>query len=348
MRRPMQVHVNDVPRSRIAGIGAFLPATVVRSVDLEDGLRSAGLPVPAGFIERATGIESHRAVSPGENASDLAVEAARQALARAEIASDDVDLLIFAAASHDVTEPATANIVQLKLGARRAVAFDVKNACNSFLSALDVADGCVRLGRARVAVVTAGEAPSLCTDPRVRSRQELAARFAHFTMGDAGGAVVLTRADEPSRGILASASITDGASWALGTVLSFGTMYPRDLSPERALLRSDGCALESRARAEMPRVMTAALEAADWPPETVDVIACHQHTRRIAHELALAVGMRPECLALPLRYAGNAAAANIPLALVDAADDGRLVPGARVLLCGGSAGFSAIATAVSW
>jgi 3-oxoacyl-(acyl-carrier-protein) synthase III len=351
MRRAekMYVHSNaGPPLAQIAGVGTYLPDWVVASSELEDELRSSGVAIPSGFIERATGIESRRHVLPGENASDLAVAASREALTSAGLSAEDVDILIFAAASHDVTEPATANIVQAKLGAHRAVVFDLKNACNSLLSALDVADGYVRLRRARVVLVATGEVPSIVTDRRVSSREELTANFSHFTMGDAGGAIVLTPSDDRERGILATAAVTRGTAWELGTVLSFGSMYPRDVSPGRALLRSRSCELEARARTDVPAVMQAVLEAAGWKPETVDVVACHQHTRKIACELSSAIGMRPERLALPLRYAGNAAAANIPLALADAARNGRLQTGARVLLCGGSAGFSAIATAVAW
>ena len=337
-----------IPRARIAGIGTYLPETVVTSPDLEQSMREAGLSVARGFIERMTGIAARHVASRDENASDLAVAAASKALEAAEMTAADVDVLIFAAASHDVTEPATANIVQVKLGARRAAVFDVKNACNSFLSAVDIADAFIRLGRARAILIATGEVPSLVVDRGIRTRSELNERFSHLTMGDAGGAVVVVPTEDPERGIRATAATSDGAAWSLGTVLSYGSMYPHDTSPARAFLHTESCALEARARTDMPSVMRAALAAAGWSPGTVDVIACHQHTRKIAHELAVAIGMRPACVALPLRYAGNAAAANIPLALADARREGALVPGARVLLCGGSAGFSAMASAVTW
>jgi 3-oxoacyl-[acyl-carrier-protein] synthase-3 len=100
-----------------------------------------------------------------------------------------VDVLIFAAASHDVTEPATANIVQAKLGASRACVFDLKNACNSVMSALDVATAYIDSGRAQIVLVTTGEVPSLVVDRTPSSRRALEERFAHLTIGDAGGAL---------------------------------------------------------------------------------------------------------------------------------------------------------------
>jgi 3-oxoacyl-[acyl-carrier-protein] synthase-3 len=311
-------------------------------------MRRAGVLVPDGFLSRLTGIEARRIVADGENASDLAVAAAREALAEADVDPRDVDVLVFCAASHDITEPATANIVQAKLEATNAVVFDVKNACNSFLSALDVADAYITSGRARTILLASGEVPSIVVDRRIRSRADLTERFSHLTMGDAGGAILVAAMDDPNRGMLATAAVTRGEAWKLGTVLSFGTMYPHDITPARAFLHADSCALERQARRDIPTVMRAAMEAAGWAPSDVDVIACHQHTRKIAHELAVAAGVSADRLSLPLRYAGNAAAANVPLALVHAKREGRLAPGTRALLCGGSAGFSAIASAIVW
>lgn len=341
-------HAAGPVRTLIAGVGACLPEAVLSSSELEDRIRKAGVPISRGLITRLTGVEQRHVVAAGENASDLAAVAARQALGAAQLDPTDVDVLIFAAASHDVTEPATANIVQAKLGASSAYVFDLKNACNSVMSAVDVATAYVESGRARVVLVATGEVPSLVIDRAPVCRRMLEERFAHLTLGDAGGALVLVASHDTERGLQTSAALTKGDAWTLSTVLSFGTMHPHDMSPERALLQTRSCELEDRARIEMPRVMSAAMEAAGWVADDVAVVACHQHTRRIAHEICMAVGIRPDRVPLPLRYAGNAAAANIPLALLEAESTGRLVPQARVLLCGGSAGFSAMASTVVW
>lgn len=334
------------PRTRIAGIGTYLPATERTSAESEDRIRSSGIDIPHGFIERSTGVRSRRIVGPGENASDLAVAAARQALDAAAVPAEEIDLLIFCSASHDVTEPATANIVQAKLGARNAATFDLKNACNSLLSAVDVADAYVRLGRARVVLVATGEAPSLVTSLEFASREDLVTNFAHVTMGDAGGALVLCATESASQGILATAWINRGEAWELGTVLGGGTMHPRER--EHLVLRPRSAELEAHARRDIPPVVARVLEAAEWRPGMVDVFACHQHSQRITVELMRVMGIDPQRAPRPLRYAGNAASANIALALAQAHEEGQLAPGRRVLLCGGSAGFSAIATAVSW
>jgi 3-oxoacyl-[acyl-carrier-protein] synthase-3 len=338
----------DAPGGRIVGLGTYLPEKTLTSEELEALIRHDGVAVTDGFIERVTGVQARRVAADTENASDLAEAAARHALEDAGLGVGDVDLLIFAAASHDVTEPATASILQAKLAAVRAQTFDVKNACNSFVSALDVANAYLRSGLARVVVVATGEIPSRAIQLRFGSQKDLMAKFAYLTMGDAGGAVVLMAATEVGQGILATGGVTRGEVWHLGTILSGGTMFPRDLSPQRAYLRNRGCELEECARREVPPVVEAVLDAARWAPETVDVVATQQHTRRIVREIVGMTGIPETRAAMPLRYAGNAAAANIPLCLAEAREQGKLESGSRVVLCGGSSGFSVSVSAVSW
>ena len=338
----------DVPSGRVVGLGTYLPERVVTSVELEASIARDGVRVTPGFIERVTGVQSRHVAADTENASDLAEAAARRALADAAIDVRDVDLLIFAAASHDVTEPATANILQAKLGATNAQTFDVKNACNSFVSGLDVANAYLRSGLAHVAVVATGELPSRATDLHFDSQKDLLAKFAHQTMGDAGGAGVVVRAAEVGHGILATGGVTRGEMWHLGTILTGGTMFPRDLSPHRAYLRNRGCELEECARRELPPVVAAVLQAAGWEADGVDVVATQQHTRRIVHEIVAMTGIPEERAPLPLHYAGNAAAANVPLCLADARERGRLRERSRVMLFAGGSGFSVSVAAISW
>ncbi len=174
------------------------------------------------------------------------------------------------------------------------------------------------------------------------------AKFAHLTMGDAGGAIVVMRATDVGDGITATAGVTRGDLWQLGTILSGGTMFPRDVSPQRAYLRNRGCELEECARVEMPPIVAAVLEAVGWTPDSVDVVAMQQHTTKIVREIVRRSGIPEERAILPLRYAGNAVAANIPLALAQARDEGKLRKGSRVILFGGSSGFSVVISAICW
>ena len=135
--------------------------------------------------------------------SDLAAAAAQRAMAAADIEPRDVDLLIFASASHDVAEPATANMVQIAFGCDRAAVMDVKNACNSFLNGLDVAQAFIETGPgATRVVVAAGECLSPTIKWNIAGSDELPVRLAALTLGDAGAACVLEASAAPERGLL--------------------------------------------------------------------------------------------------------------------------------------------------
>ena len=153
-------------RALITGTGRYVPDDVWTSdmVEARVDERSGGWRIPKGIIRLATGVGERRYAPDGMCSSDLAARAAERALATAGIEPRDVDLLIFASASHDVAEPATANMVQIALGCDRAAVMDVKNACNSFLNGLDVAQAFIETGRAPRVVVAAGE----CLSPTIK------------------------------------------------------------------------------------------------------------------------------------------------------------------------------------
>lgn len=337
-----------MPGARVSGLGTYLPERVLTSDEVEHGLRQGGIAVAEGFIERVTGVRERRVAALRENASDLAACAAEVALAEAGVAAKDVELLIFASASHDVIEPATAGILQARLAAKQARTCDVKNACNSFVSGLDVASAYLRAGLAKVALVATGEIPSRAIRLSFDSQADLMARFAHLTMGDAGGAVVLTRAPDVGVGFVATGGVTRGELWKLGTILSGGTMFPRDLSLSRAYLQTRGRELEECGRAEIPPVAAAVLERVGWSPESINVVAMQQHTKKVVHEIVSLTGIPIERAPLPLLYAGNAVSGNVPLALADARASGVLSEGCRVMLFGGSSGLSILISALVW
>ena len=169
-----------------------------------------------------SGVRTRRYAKDGQISSDLAVAAAERALAMAGREVADVDTVIFAAASQDIAEPATANVLQEKLGCDRASVFDVKNACNSFLNGLDVAQALIQTERADCVLVATGEILSGTVKWHIENAAALRRRGAAFTLGDGGGAAVIERAhDDGAHGIFGPAEFeSSGRFWRLSTVLA--------------------------------------------------------------------------------------------------------------------------------
>src|SRR5690349_9335614 len=177
-RRPTRVGISAVATS--------LPERELSSTELQQRVEQAsGFRLPAGLFEQLTGIRTRRIAADDEYASTFALKAARTALDRAALDPLDLDLLIFASASRDIVEPATAHIVQAELGSR-AHAFDVTNACNSFLNGIDMARSMILAGRARRALVVTGETPTRAMRPAIGALSEARQAFAGYTFGDAG------------------------------------------------------------------------------------------------------------------------------------------------------------------
>ena len=178
--------------ARIAGLEVYVPAARLGTGQLERRLAasSPGFRVPKGLIDRLTGIRTRSVMACTEQASDLAATAAAKLLADRGLQPADVELIIFASASQDMVEPATGHMVAAKLGAGCPV-MDVKNACNSLLNGLEVADALIGTGRYRRVLLVSGESPSRAVRWSVPDQETFAAAFPGYTMSDAGCALLL-------------------------------------------------------------------------------------------------------------------------------------------------------------
>ena len=227
---------STVPRVGITAAAASLPAREVATGDLQDRIAAAsGLPLPDGMFTQATGIRTRRVAADDEYASDLAVAAARDVLAEADLDPLDIDLLLFASATRDMVEPATAHVVQAELGSR-AHALDVTNACNSFLNGIDLARSMILAGRARRALVVTGETPTRAMRPRLDGMAQVRSAFAGYTFGDAGAAVLV----EPvaTGGIVDVDAETHSEHWPVGGIFGGGSRHPR--GDEHTYFTGDG------------------------------------------------------------------------------------------------------------
>ncbi|MFD5553507.1 3-oxoacyl-ACP synthase III family protein [Streptomyces sp. NPDC127068] len=333
MNRP-NAHRVGAPRVGITSVGAFLPHRVVESEELRHRVAAAsGLPLPHGVFTRATGIATRRAAGPDEFASTLASAAARVALRRAALDPADIDLLLFASASRDVAEPATAHIVQDELGSR-AHALDLTNACNSFVNGIDTARAMILAGRARRALVVTGETPSRAVRHDPADLAGFRDAFAGYTFGDAGAAVVLE--EVASGGILDVDAVTHSAHWRVGGIPGGGSRHPR--GDEHTYFRGEGSAL----REVFEDVGTEVLDRmrARTGLEWTDFrhVLVHQVTAPYLERFAELTGVPRDRLVVTVGELGNLASATLGVQL-DRVHDG-LSPGDRVLFVGLGGGVS--------
>jgi 3-oxoacyl-[acyl-carrier-protein] synthase-3 len=276
----------------------------------------------AWIVER-TGIRSRRRAAEGQATSDLAVEAARKALAQAGRDAADVDMILVATTTPDLTFPATACIVQRKLGAPVGVAFDVQAVCSGFVYALAVADNFVARGLARCALVIGAETMTRLMDWTDRGTCVL--------FGDGAGAVVLEPAagegTTADRGILGYALRADGAKQDLlyvdGGPSTTGTV---------GHLRMQGNQVFRHAVVNISEAVLAAAETAGVAMSQVDWFIPHQANQRILDGVAKRLGIDGKRVISTVAEHANTSAASIPLALATGIEDGRIRPGQLLLL----------------
>lgn len=210
--RGMQTYPRPV--SRVAAIGVEIPVNFVSNEDIAEMVETTPAlkkKLPK-LIYRATKCKTRVYSAPGTSPSDLALAAARKAIDHAGITVDDIDTLIFASTDMDVLEPATANILQFKLGMKRVNAFDVTNACNSMLQAINIANSLIATGAAGKVLIASGEVGSYVCNRQLSDLRELSYKMGGLTLGDAGAAMILERSDSSS-GFLEINLLSIGEHW---------------------------------------------------------------------------------------------------------------------------------------
>jgi 3-oxoacyl-[acyl-carrier-protein] synthase-3 len=321
-------------RAGITAVAASLPDTEVRTADLQDRVAAASdLALPAGLFASATGIRTRRVAADDEYASDLAVRAARRVLDDAGLDALDVDLLLYASATRDMTEPATAHVVQAALGGR-AYALDVTNACNSFLNGIDLARAMVLAGRARRALVVTGETPTRSMRPALSGMAQARTAFAGYTFGDAGAAVLV----EPvtTGGIVDVDGETHSEHWAVGGIFGGGSRHPRDV--EHTYFTGDGHKL----RGVFEKIGLSLLERVNhrlrltW--DDYARVLVHQVTVPYLERFVEVAGLPADKIEVTVPELGNVASATLGVQLARIRPS--LVPGDRVMLVGLGGGVS--------
>ncbi|MGE0650820.1 MAG: beta-ketoacyl-ACP synthase III [Alphaproteobacteria bacterium] len=321
-------------RSVVTGYGAYLPKKIITNNDL-----SKIVDTSDEWITGRTGIRERHVAAEGELTSEMATRAARQALDRAGLDGEDLDLIVLGTTTPDETFPAAATKVQCALGANRAFAFDVQAACSGFIYALAMADNFLRLGQARNALVIGAETFSRLLDWTDRTTCIL--------FGDGAGAVVLKASEgngnKADRGVLSTHLHSDGRQHDL----LYANGGP-SLNQIAGVVKMEGQEVFRHAVTKLSSVLQEALDANGLSVEEVDWLVPHQANKRILDSTAKKLGLSPEKMVVTVDRHANTSAASIPLALAAAADDGRIKPGDLVLMEAMGAGFTWAAAAVRW
>jgi len=310
--------VSSALRSVVTGVGGYLPAEIVTNDDLAKIVDTSD-----EWIVERTGIRQRRRAAPDEGASDLAVAAARKALAAAARTPAEIDLIIVATTTPDLTFPATAALVQRKLGAPVGIAFDVQAVCSGFVYALSVADGFVARGLSRCALVIGAEEMTRLMDWTDRGTCIL--------FGDGAGAIVLEphegSGNASDRGLLGFALRCDGTKQDLlyvdGGPSTTGTV---------GHLRMLGNQVFRHAVINISEAVLAAAADAGVEMRDVDWFIPHQANQRILAGVAHRLGIDEARVISTVAEHANTSAASIPLAWAQGIEDGRIKPGQLLLV----------------
>ena len=313
--------------SKIIGTGSYLPNEAVSNDELAARLAKDGVETSDEWIRSRTGITQRHIASPNQTSSDLAMFAAQSALEMAGVGALDIDLIIVATTSPDMTFPSTACILQSKIGADNAAAFDVQAVCSGFVYALTTADAMIRAGQAKKALVVGAEVFSRMLDWRDRGTCVL--------FGDGAGAVVLSASDEP--GILASKIHANGR---LNSILQVSSSIQNGQVVGNPYMYMDGQAVFKNAVTALGDVAVEVLESAKMSAEQLDWLIPHQANIRIIQATAKRLDFPMDKVVVTVDQHGNTSAASVPLALDTAVRDGRIQKGHTVLIQGVGGGFT--------
>jgi 3-oxoacyl-[acyl-carrier-protein] synthase III len=321
-------------RSVVLGCGSYLPARIVTNQEL-----AATVETSDEWIVQRTGIRQRHVAAQGELTSDMAIQAARAALASAHFDPQSIDLIVLATSTPDNTFPAAAVTVQSGLGITRGAAFDLQAVCSGFVYGLAVTDALMLTGTYKRALVIGSETFSRILDWTDRGTCVL--------FGDGAGAVVIEAQQQPGgrddRGVLTTHLRSDGRHknklYVDGGPSSTQTV---------GHLRMEGRAVFKHAVAMITDVIEDAFRATGYTAADIDWFVPHQANKRIIDDSANKLGIAPEKVVTTVDLHGNTSAASIPLALNVAIKDGRIKKGDLVLLEAMGGGFTWGSALVRW
>jgi len=326
-------------KTAILGIGMAVPEKILTNFDLEKMVDTSD-----EWITERTGIKERRILNDDENISEFAIKASREAMERAEVSPEEINLIICATLTPDYLIPSLAVLVQDGIGAKNAGAFDLSATCSGFVYGLAVADQFIKLNPEWKILVIGAEALSRKTNWKDRTICVL--------MGDGAGAVVVGKSPDPEkRGILDFTLGADGSYWELLTLKGGGSCFspfdPR-LPQEEYYIKMKGREVFKVATRMMEKLSFEILQRNGFSPEDIKLLVPHQANLRIIEYLRERLSLPKDKVYVNIHKYGNTSAASIPLALYEAEKEGKLKKGDRVLLVAFGGGFTYAAMLLNW
>ncbi|HWP92189.1 MAG TPA: beta-ketoacyl-ACP synthase III [Thermodesulfobacteriota bacterium] len=322
--------------ARIIGTGLSIPERILSNADLEKIVDTSD-----EWIRTRTGIVERRIADPDIASSDMGYEASLRALEAASLNPEDIDLIILSTVTPDYLFPSTSCLIQGRLKAKKAYAFDVFAGCTGFIYALQVAKTFIDAGNAETVLVVGAETLSRITDYEDRTTCIL--------FGDGAGAAVVARSETP--GILSICLGSDGDAWNLLYMPGGGARHPaseESVKNRLHYLKMHGNEVFKEAVKAMGAASVEAIKKAGVDPEEIDLFISHQANYRIMDAVRRRLDIPPEKVFMNVDRYGNTSSASVPIALDEAVKSGRLQKGDLVLFSAFGAGFTWGSAVVRW
>ena len=323
--------------ARITGTGSYAPKKIITNHDLEKLVDTSD-----EWITERTGIKERRIAEKGQSTSDLAYEAAHKALKAAKLPAQELDLILVATTTPDMIMPNLGCMVQEKLGAKNAAAFDIYAACSGFIYGLSVANAFIKSGIYQNILLIGAESLSRLVDWEDRTTCVL--------FGDGAGAVVIQR-HAGKRGVLSTHLHSDGSLGDLLNIPAGGALHPATHDTVRKrmhFIKMKGNETFKTAVRALESAVEEALEHNKVKPEEIDFLIPHQANLRIIQAMAQRLNMPMEKVVLTVHKYGNTSAASIPMALDEAVRDGRIKDNHLLLLEAFGGGLTWASALVRW
>lgn len=326
-------------KTKIIGVGKYIPEKIVTSEELEVQIGFQRLGIRKGTIKLLNGVNERHFASAEENASDLAAKAGMDAIEMSGITPEDIDLLIFASISQDFLEPATANAVQYKLGASNAECFDVKNACNAFITSLEIANAYIISEKVKTVLITSGEIMHKYIKWDYEDKEEICETNATLGFGDGGGAILLQASDDEEVG-MSTILQTNGSYWDVGVIWGGGSMYMAD--PDKFTMKNVDPDVVQKNTMRAAKFYFDSMKKTGIGIDDVNLYITTQMGKYKIHQLADVLKIPHEKIVVQCDKFGNTAAASMPIALARALENNELSLGSgqRVVMFGAANGIT--------